>query len=92
MEEEVHTLFIIMASNEYRSECIAVYGRDEEHACEKAHDWLAVRRRALPHVNTLACPGGFVFDPRAVQPSSGVLSFAGQYTRELAEGTGRVRP
>lgn len=91
MEEEVYTLFVIITSNEYRSECIAVYGRDEEHACEVAGDWLAVRMRALPRVSVLACPGGFVFDPRAVQPSSGVLSYAGQYTKELAEGMGRVR-
>lgn len=85
MEEEVYTLFIIMASNEYRSECIAVYGRDEEHACEKARDWLAVRKRALPHVTALSCPGGFVFDPRTAFPQVGVITFAGQYIREIAE-------
>ena len=83
--EEIYTLFLIIASNEYRSEAIPVYGRDEDHACEVASKWLDARRRALPNVTTLACPGGFTFDPRTAYPQVGVITFAGQHTRGIAE-------
>lgn len=97
MEEEVYTLFIIIASSDIcseaiRCEAIAVYGRDAEHAREVAGDWLRNRRSGLPIVTALACPGGFSLDPRVVYPHAGVVAFAGQFTRELAEQMGRVRP
>lgn len=84
--EEIHSLFLIIASSEYRSEAIPVYGRDEEHACARAGDWLAVRRRALlTNITVIPCSGGFLFDPRVAYPQVGTIAFAGQFTREIAE-------
>lgn len=91
-QKEPFVCHLIIASNEVRHELTTVWVRDADEAREKAHDWIRVRIREFPTVTVLSCPGGVSIDLRTIYPHTGVISLPGQYTREIAEQMGRVRP
>lgn len=63
MSETLLTLWIIKASNRKWVEITHVYASDEQHARERARNWIEAHPH-LPEVEFKACPNGFQFARR----------------------------